>query len=140
MPFASPMSDPNAMTFNRARCFSAGAGGLPSSFEQHQAAYYDNIPLAGAANRQRCATVSPPGMSRLHEDRPFLFSTDDKERLAIPPLSEPRLRLHSTGGLNTHGTAMRAFASSVSPPPTNDVSGSAFVSVSGKKNEPQSFW
>lgn len=138
MPFSTPSSDSNNdIKLNRGRCFSAEAtSGMPSSFEQHQTAYYDHVPLTGTANRQRCATTSPPGMSRLHEDRPFLFSNDDKERLAIPPLSEPRLRLHSTGGLNTHGTAMRAFASSVSPPPTNnDVSGSAFVSVSGKKNE-----
>ena len=135
MPFSTPSSDSdNAIKLNRGRCLSAEAttGGMPSSFEQHQTAYYDHVPLTGTANRQRCATTSPPGMSRLHEDRPFLFSNDDKERLAIPPLSEPRLRLHSTGGLNTH-TAMRAFASSVSPPPTND--GSAFVSVSGKRNE-----
>jgi len=135
MPFSSPMSDSNAMRFNRARCFSAGANaGLPpSSYELHQANYYDGVPIAGAGNRQRCATVSPPGMSRLHEDRPYLFSGEDKERLAIPPLSEPRLRLHSTGGLNTHGTALRAFNSSVSPPP-NSGSGSAFVPI-GKTNE-----
>jgi len=152
LPFPSPMSDSNAMRFNRGRCFSAGAGIPASSFEQHQAVYYDNVPLTGTANRQRCATVSPPGMSRLHEDRPFLFSTDEKERLAIPPLSEPRLRLHSTGGLNTHGPApplseprlrlhttgginthaMRAFNSSLPPPPNG--SGSAFVPI-GKSDD-----
>eukprot|EP00571_Detonula_confervacea_P002349 CAMPEP_0172311580 /NCGR_PEP_ID=MMETSP1058-20130122/15184_1 /TAXON_ID=83371 /ORGANISM="Detonula confervacea, Strain CCMP 353" /LENGTH=838 /DNA_ID=CAMNT_0013024809 /DNA_START=208 /DNA_END=2724 /DNA_ORIENTATION=- len=135
----SPISDSNAMTFNRGRCFSAGANtGIPSSsFEQHHQAYayYDNVPLTGTANRQRCATASPPGMSRLHEDRPFLYSTDDKERLAIPPLSEPRLRLHSTGGINTHGTALRAFNPSMSPTPNNNVgSGSAFIPI-GKSNE-----
>ena len=121
----SPRSS-NVMN-NRGRCFSAEATMSSSTYEQqHQAAsYYDNVPLTGAANRQRCATVSPSVMSRLHEDRPLLFSTDDKERLAIPPLSEPRLRLHSTGGLNTHGTAMRAFSSTISP----------FVPIEDKANE-----
>eukprot|EP00578_Thalassiosira_sp_NH16_P007462 CAMPEP_0181109834 /NCGR_PEP_ID=MMETSP1071-20121207/18387_1 /TAXON_ID=35127 /ORGANISM="Thalassiosira sp., Strain NH16" /LENGTH=936 /DNA_ID=CAMNT_0023193555 /DNA_START=179 /DNA_END=2989 /DNA_ORIENTATION=- len=139
MPFSSPISDSNAMTFNRGRCFSAGAttgitSSMPPPFEQHQhlayhTSYYDNVAPTGVANRQRCATVSPPGMSRLHEDRPFLFSSSDKERLAIPPLSEPRLRLHSTGGLNTNGTAVRAFNSGMSSPPStaNGCSGSAFV-------------
>ncbi|KAL9180671.1 hypothetical protein ACHAXT_011124 [Thalassiosira profunda] len=131
MPFASPMSDSNAMSLNRARCFSAGAT-LPSSFDRHQAAYYGNAPLVGDANRQRCATASPPGMARVHEDQPFLFSTDDKTRLAIPPLSEPRMRLHSTGGLNTH-SAVQAFNTSVSPPP-NVGSGSAFMPI-GKSEE-----
>lgn len=111
--------EPQFNGFNRGRCFSAEATtGVPSSFEKHQASYYDNVPLTGTANRQRCATVSPTGMSRLLEDRPYLFSKDDKDRLAIPPLSEPRMRLHSTGGLNTNGTAVRAFSSSMSPPPT----------------------
>lgn len=126
MQFSSPISDSNAMNFNRTRCFSAGAT-MPSSFEQHQASYYENVPLTGGANRQRCATVSPPGMSRLHEDRPFLFSTDEKERLAIPPLSEPRLRLHSTGGLNTH-SAISSFSSRLG-------GGGAFVPIGGKSNE-----
>lgn len=124
--------EPQFNGFNRGRCFSAEATtGVPSSsFEQHQASYYDNVPLNGTANRQRCATVSPPGMSRLHEDRPFLFSKDDKDRLAIPPLSEPRMRFHSTGGLNTNGTAVRAFSSSVSPPPAEDA-----VTVSNRRNK-----
>lgn len=130
MAFTSPVSDSNAMAFNRARCLSAGATtGAASSYERHQAAYYENVPLTGPGNRQRCATVSPPGMSRLHEDRPYLFSSDDKERLALPSLSAPRQRLHTTGGLSTHSTAMRAFESSVSPPPTNFGSGSAFVPI-----------
>lgn len=131
MPFASPMSDSNAMSLNRARCFSAGAT-VPSSFDRHQAAYYGNAPLVGDANRQRCATASPPGMARVHEDQPFLFSTDDKTRLAIPPLSEPRMRLHSTGGLNTH-SAVQAFNTSVSSPP-NVGSGGAFMPI-GKSEE-----
>mmetsp|Transcript_13862 Transcript_13862/g.26426 ORF Transcript_13862/g.26426 Transcript_13862/m.26426 type:complete len:963 (+) Transcript_13862:1222-4110(+) len=138
MPFSSPMSDSNAMRFNRGRCFSAGAtAGIPSSsFEQqHQPMpYYDTVPLSTSAvtgNRERCATVSPPGMSRLHEDRPFLFSTDDKQRLAIPPLSEPRLRLHSTGGLNTHmggSAAMRGFHQGGN-------NNSAFEPIAGKASE-----
>ncbi|KAL7542054.1 hypothetical protein ACHAWF_007078, partial [Thalassiosira exigua] len=151
MLFPSPDAHRGA-TFNRARCFSAGAttGVRTSSFDHRRqgppAAYFDGAaaaaPLGGTAtgNRQRCATVSPPGMSRLHEDRPFLFSSEEKERLAVPPLSEPRLRLHSTGGLSARGAAPRgAFDARVSPPPSSSSSsgaggsgsGSAFVPVGG---------
>lgn len=139
--FQSPNAnagDSNAVHFNRGRCFSAGATAVvPSSlYERQHAALMYSAPLttgsagvASGSNRQRCATASPPGMSRLHEDRPFLFSNDDKERLAIPPLSEPRPRprLHTTGGLGAHlggGTA----------------ASSAFVPVAGKQHSslPQS--
>jgi len=103
------------MTFNRGRCFSAGAtitAGVPAPLPSYEALSWEearpNPPLGTyydtdlqEANRRRCATMSPPGMSRLHEDRPFLFSGDEKERLAIPPLSEPRPRFHSTGILGS---------------------------------------
>ena len=96
-PFTSPMSNSNAMQFNRGRAFSAGANNVAPYY---QAAYYDDVSSSNAAaNMQRCATVSPPGMSRLHEDQQFLFSNNDRERLAIPPLSEPRPRLRTAGGL-----------------------------------------
>lgn len=133
LPFSSPMRDSNAMRFNRGRCFSAGAG-VPSSFERHQAVYYDHVPLSGGANRERCATCSPPGMSRLHEDRPFPISTGEKERLAIPSLSEPRRRLHSAEAFVAPGDAMRAFGAHLSPPRPTLGSGSAFVPI-GKANE-----
>jgi len=110
------------MGFNRNRCFSAEAG-IPS---QHQAAYY-NFPIADAVNRHVCATVSPPGMTRVHEDRPNLFTNNDKERLAMPPLSEPRPlgrpRLHTTGGL---GNSFSGLTASVSVP---NIDTSAFVPV-----------
>lgn len=69
--------------------------------------FYESA-LTEEANRRRCATMSPPGMSRLHEDRPFLFSGDEKDRLAIPPLSEPRPRFHTTGIL---GSAFETISS-----------------------------
>lgn len=88
----------NTTQGNRGRCFSAGATtGIPYSFDKNQAAYYGNGPLMGAVNRQECSSMTPPGMSRLHEDRPLLFSNGEKDKLAIPPLSEPRMRFHSTG-------------------------------------------
>lgn len=113
----------NTTQGNRGRCFSAGATtGIPYSFDKNQAAYYGNGPLMGAVNRQECSSMTPPGMSRLHEDRPLLFSNGEKDKLAIPPLSEPRMRFHSTGGLNVHGTA-------ISPAPTLDNVGNAFVPI-----------
>eukprot|EP00804_Cyclotella_cryptica_P022854 CCRYP_005045-RA/>CCRYP_005045-RA protein AED:0.10 eAED:0.10 QI:324/1/1/1/0.83/0.71/7/4332/896 len=107
--FSSPM------TFNRGRCFSAGAtitAGIPAPSVPYETSSWEDArpnPSLGTyydaslqeANRRRCATMSPPGMSRLHEDRPFLFSGDEKDRLAIPPLSEPRPRFHSTGILGS---------------------------------------
>ncbi|KAL3760855.1 hypothetical protein ACHAWU_007921 [Discostella pseudostelligera] len=113
----------NTTQGNRGRCFSAGATtGIPYSFDKNQAAYYRNGPLMGAVNRQECSSMTPPGMSRLHEDRPLLFSNGEKDKLAIPPLSEPRMRFHSTGGLNVHGTA-------IPPAPTLDNVGNAFVPI-----------
>jgi hypothetical protein len=103
VPFTSPMSNSNAMQFNRGRAFSAGANNLAPYY---QAVYYDDVSSSNAAaNRQRCATVSPPGMSRLHEDQQDLFSNNDRERLAIPPLSEPRPRLRSACGLGARDGA-----------------------------------
>ena len=98
-------------SLNRGRCFSAGATTTTSAprptvpyetssweeqrVEQPYRPYYEET------NRPRCATMSPPGMSRLHEDRPFFFSGEEKEKLAIPPLSEPRPRFHTTGILGS---------------------------------------
>lgn len=122
--FSSPMN------MNRGRCFSAGAttsSTVPSGSNPYEAssweeasrkntnitnkndAYRPNSNLiyegtsqeANHHNRPRCATLSPPGMSRLHEDRPFLFSDGEKDRLAVPPLSEPRPRFHTTGILGS---------------------------------------
>ena len=120
-------SPPASMSFNRGRCFSAGAttsapmqsSGVPnayepSSWEEDQrstqqemyrgtpqnpsnASMFHDPALTDEVNRRRCATMSPPGMSRLHEDRNFLFSGDEKQQLAIPPLSEPRPRFNTTG-------------------------------------------
>ena len=139
MPFSPQISDAG-MAFNRGRCFSAGAG-IPSSFDrylfeveqqqqqqQQQAAYYDP-PMSGVANRRRCATMSPPGMSRLHEDRPFLFYGEDKERLSIPPLSEPRVRHAHQSGFNNQGVTFQALSSSASPQPPSLGSGSAFEPI-----------
>ncbi|KAL3811241.1 hypothetical protein ACHAXA_003910 [Cyclostephanos tholiformis] len=115
--------DSNAMIFNRGRAFSAGAtNAAPHSFEQHQAAYYDSISSSNAAaNRQRCATMPPPGMSRPREYLQNLFSNNDRERLAIPPLSEPRLHLRTAGGLDdcdvTAPAADSCPSSSLSSPP-----------------------
>jgi hypothetical protein len=132
-------SSPTPMNFNRGRCFSAGATTTTastsappgryeaSSWEEQRPSntavitnesyrttnmYYDT---ENANNRPRCATMSPPGMSRLHREeyRPFLFSSSnddtDKEdhRLAIPPLlsSEPRPRFHTTGVLLGNSSA-----------------------------------
>lgn len=124
-------SPPAAMSFNRGRCFSAGAttsapvhsSGVPNAYEassweedQHttQQEMYRCTPqnlsnvgmlydpaLTDEVNRRRCATMSPPGMSRLHEDRPFLFSGNDKQKLSIPPLSEPRPRFNTPGLLGS---------------------------------------
>ncbi|KAL3767890.1 hypothetical protein ACHAW5_010133 [Stephanodiscus triporus] len=123
--FASPMGDSNAIISNRGRAFSAGATNVaPYSFERHQAAYYDSVSSStAAANRQRCATVSPPVMSRPHEDYRYLFSNNDRERLAIPPLSEPRLRSRTAGGVDAFSSPSRA-----SPP------ASAFVPI-GRTND-----
>lgn len=107
--YASP-NNMNGMKFNRARCLSAGATNIvPYSFglQQHQqqrVVFYDNnispsttaasaAAAAAAANIQRCATTSPGAiMTRLREDQQHLLTTYERDRLAIPPLSEPRMR------------------------------------------------
>lgn len=140
MPFSS--TDGNVMAFNRGRCFSAGAG-VPttqSSFEpqtswdeqQLAAPYYENN---STTNRRRCATMSPPGMSRLHEDRPFLFSGEEKDRLAIPPLSEPRPRFHSTGLVSAQGGAFQSLGNGNAFKPVGMTGGS---NSNNNSNMPQS--
>lgn len=106
--YASP-NNMNGMQFNRARCLSAGATNIvPYSFgfqqqqQQQRVVFFDsNISpsttaasaTAAAANIQRCATTSPGAiMTRLREDQQHLFTTYERGRLAIPPLSEPRMR------------------------------------------------
>jgi hypothetical protein len=106
--YASP-NNMNGIQYNRARCLSAGATNIvPYSFglQQHQqqrVVFYDSnispsttaasAAAAAAANIQRCATTSPGAiMSRLREDQQHLFTTYERDRLAIPPLSEPRMR------------------------------------------------
>jgi hypothetical protein len=131
--FSSPREGGASMNnFNRGRCFSAGATvssshPLPSSssgpyetssWEEQTnrevyrpnttGMYYDR--MAEESNPPRCATMSPPGMSRLHEDRPFLFSGEDKDRLAVPPLSEPRPRFHTTGVLLGNSSAFEPIS------------------------------
>ncbi len=124
--YSSSGSDANIMHGNRGRCFSAGATpGVSCSSEKNQSAYYGNVPSMGAVNRQECLSITPPGMLRLHEDRPLFFSNDEKSKLAIPPLSEPRLRLHSTGGLSIHDSSS---TQSQMPTPNNDAD--PFVSIS----------
>ena len=129
-------NDSNAMAFNRGRAFSAGHTNIASqSFERLQAAYYDSVSSSNAAaNRQRCATVSPPGMSRTREDLQYLFSTNDRERLAIPPLSVPPMRLRTAVGLDVAPGPASRPSSSMSSPPLDDVGGrgdamSAFVPI-----------
>lgn len=142
-PFA-PTGDSSGMVFNRGRCFSAGAGVPSTSFEQYlfeeqqhkqhfQAAYYE-APMSGAANRRRCATVSPPGMTRLYEDRPYTAHVKEREHLPVPPLSEPRLR-HAGQPSDFNGKAMsfQPLSLTPSPQPPNIGSGSAFEPI-GKTN------
>lgn len=134
-PFASPMSDAGSAAFNRGRSFSAGVN-APSSLDRYayeefqQAAYYD-APPGGVANRRRCATMSPPGMSRLHEDRPFSFLGNDKERLSIPPLSEPRSRHHQSGWIRQNDP----LNASPQPQPSQGF-GSAFEPVVNSRSGP----
>ena len=126
--YSSSLGDTNNMHGNRGRCFSAGATtGIPYPLEKNQQPYY-GVHSAGAVNRQECSSMTPPGMSRLHEDRPLFFSNDEKSKLAIPPLSEPRMRFHSTGGLNGQESVIHASSSSLSPPPEY-VAGNAFVPI-----------
>jgi hypothetical protein len=91
MPFSSPMSwaggDGNSMmAVNRSRCHSAEASALRTvGGYVHVSMSVDN------ANRRRCLTTSPlPKMDCVNEDKPFWFSDDDKDRLAIPQLSQRR--------------------------------------------------
>jgi len=92
MPFLSPMSwaggEGSSMAgFNRSRCHSAEASPLRPT------GGYVNVPICADANRRRCMTTSPlTKMDRVNEDKPFWFSAGDKERLAIPQLSQ----LHAT--------------------------------------------
>jgi len=139
-PFA-PTRDSSGMVFNRGRCFSAGAGIPSSSFEQYlfeqqqhsQAAYFE-AQMSGSANRRRCATVSPPGMTRLYEDRPYPAHVKDKEHCPIPPLSEPRLR-HAghQSGFNGKAMSFQSLSLTPSPQPPSIGSGSAFEPI-GKMN------
>lgn len=92
MPFSSPMSwaggDGNSMV-NRSRCHSAEASPLRST------GGVVHIPLSSDVNRRRCLTTSPMAkMDRVNEDKPFWFTDNDKDRLAIPQLAQ-RPRLHS---------------------------------------------
>lgn len=128
--YSSSGSDAPILHGNRGRCFSAGATpGVSCSSEKNQSAYYGNAPSMGAVNRQECLSITPPGMLRLHEDRPLFFSNDEKSKLAIPPLSEPRLRLHSTGGLSIHASS---YSQSQTPTPNNVAD--PFVTI-GKMND-----
>lgn len=115
MPFASPMSwaggEGTSLAVNRSRCHSAEVspirptGGVVS------------VPLSADGNRRRCLTTSPMArMDRVNEDSPFWFSDGDKQRLAIPQLSQRR---------GTH-LAPSAFSDTSSSPP---VVGSAFQPI-----------
>mmetsp|Transcript_10213 Transcript_10213/g.16865 ORF Transcript_10213/g.16865 Transcript_10213/m.16865 type:complete len:741 (-) Transcript_10213:355-2577(-) len=72
---------------NRSRCHSAEATLSPL----RSAGSSMHVPMSMDANRRRCLTTSPLAtrtrMDRVSEDKPFWFSDDDKDRLAIPQLS-----------------------------------------------------
>lgn len=129
------------MQFNRARCLSAGATNIVPFGLQHQqhqqqrVVFYDNnispsttaAASAAAANIQRCATTSPGAiMTRLHEDQQHLFTTYERDRLAIPPLSEPRMRTRAATtmmGVDCLAAASASDAPSAFMPVTFDDSG-----------------
>ncbi len=130
-PYSSSGGDANIIHGNRGRCFSAGATpGISYSLEKSHSAYYGNVPSISDVNRQECLSITPPGMSRLHEDRPLFFSNDEKSKFSIPPLSEPRMRLHSTGGLSIH-----AGSSSQSQMPTPINVADSFVPISNMNDQ-----
>ena len=140
--YTSP-NNVNGMQFNRARCLSAGATNIvPYSFglqhQQHQqqrVVFYDNnispsttaAAAAAAANIQRCATTSPGAiMTRLREDQQHLFTTYERDRLAIPPLSEPRMRTRAATtmmGVDCLAAASASATPSAFMPVTFDDSG-----------------
>jgi len=71
---------------NRSRCHSAEATASPM---RSSAGGYAHVPMStDGGNRRRCLTTSPLArMDRVSEDKPFWFSDDEKDRLAIPQLS-----------------------------------------------------
>lgn len=70
---------------NRSRCHSAEANLSPLRSIGGTGTMH--VPMSMDVNRRRCLTTSPLARTRISEDKPFWFSDDDKDRLAIPQLS-----------------------------------------------------
>lgn len=99
---AATLDDNGSMPFGRSRSYPTG-GSVGSATELQQS--YEVTPtstvttsssffeasVGGGPNRRRTATLSPPGLSHLHEDRPLTIGGAGGEDLSIPSFDAPQM-------------------------------------------------